>query len=74
MSDGERRPYRLTSLVGINRELRSVTTPLTVEGSFDVELYPGALERLDEMTRNPDYCNVCGNFPCLGGHPGPAEG
>lgn len=22
----------------------------------------------------PDYCNVCENFPCLGGHLGPAEG
>lgn len=21
-----------------------------------------------------EYCNVCENFPCLGGHPGPAEG
>jgi hypothetical protein len=61
-------------MVGLNKDLRLVTTPLTleVEGSFDIELYPGAFERLDEMTRShPDYCEACEGFPCQGGHLNP---
>jgi hypothetical protein len=43
---------------------------LTIEGTFDIELYPGAFERLDEMIRNhPDYCAACEGFPCRGDHP-----
>ena len=46
---------------------------LTIEGSFSGELYPGAIERLNEMARNHhDYCSICEGFPCLGGHP-PAD-
>jgi len=42
---------------------------LTVEGSFSVEFYPGAIERLDEMIRNhPGYCSICEGFPCQGNH------
>lgn len=42
---------------------------LTIEGTFDIEFYPGAIERLDEMTRNhPDYCSICEGFPCQGNH------
>jgi hypothetical protein len=75
MSDGERRPYRLTGTVGLNREGRLIMTPMVLEGEFSGTLYPGAAERLDEMTRShPDYCNACEGFPCTGGHPGPAEG
>jgi hypothetical protein len=49
------------------------TGPLTVTGEFTGTFDADALDRFVEAVRNhPEYCNVCENFPCLGGHP-PAE-